>query len=260
MATLACRVQFLDDTDPFNSTNFPEPSRPPLFTFREDLALGTQLAGVHRLLRAPHKVLPGGVGWAPWTQPGAAVRAAVGAPRPRASRAPWAGLGWARPQGTIARGQIPLPVGQRGSGHPPVGAGPSGAGGKERPEPGAGVAEQVPYQPEAGWRKLPGAAPLARPGGRGGARTRAVGLGPRAGTKRDAGRSGVPRDSGLLEESSERRPGQNLSQASGVATGGHATLATKHASRRHRLLLPPETPPRTPAAHGDSAQGIPLFF
>ncbi|XP_064235326.1 FH1/FH2 domain-containing protein 3 isoform X6 [Aotus nancymaae] len=56
MATLACRVQFLDDTDPFNSTNFPEPSRPPLFTFREDLALGTQLAGVHRLLRAPHKL------------------------------------------------------------------------------------------------------------------------------------------------------------------------------------------------------------
>ncbi|XP_078204139.1 FH1/FH2 domain-containing protein 3 isoform X35 [Callithrix jacchus] len=56
MATLACRVQFLDDTDPFNSTNFPEPSRPPLFMFREDLALGTQLAGVHRLLRAPHKL------------------------------------------------------------------------------------------------------------------------------------------------------------------------------------------------------------
>lgn len=68
MATLACRVQFLDDTDPFNSTNFPEPSRPPLFTFREDLALGTQLAGVHRLLRAPHKVRPGGAGWASWTQ------------------------------------------------------------------------------------------------------------------------------------------------------------------------------------------------
>lgn len=105
MATLACRVQFLDDTDPFNSTNFPEPSRPPLFTFREDLALGTQLAGVHRLLRAPHKVLPGGVGWAPWTQPGAAVRAAVWAPRPGASRAPWAGLG--RPQGTSSRANPP---------------------------------------------------------------------------------------------------------------------------------------------------------
>lgn len=69
MATLACRVQFLDDTDPFNSTNFPEPSRPPLFTFREDLALGTQLAGVHRLLRAPHKVRPGRASQVPWTRP-----------------------------------------------------------------------------------------------------------------------------------------------------------------------------------------------
>lgn len=69
MATLACRVQFLDDTDPFNSTNFPEPSRPPLFTFREDLALGTQLAGVHRLLRAPHKVRSGGIGGRLETQP-----------------------------------------------------------------------------------------------------------------------------------------------------------------------------------------------
>ncbi|XP_074844118.1 FH1/FH2 domain-containing protein 3 isoform X4 [Carettochelys insculpta] len=56
MATLACRVQFLDDTDPFNSTSFPEPTRPPLYTFREDIALITQLAGVHRLLRAPHKL------------------------------------------------------------------------------------------------------------------------------------------------------------------------------------------------------------
>lgn len=69
MATLACRVQFLDDTDPFNSTNFPEPSRPPLFTFREDLALGTQLAGVHRLLRAPHKVRPTDAGWVLRTRP-----------------------------------------------------------------------------------------------------------------------------------------------------------------------------------------------
>uniref|UniRef100_A0A8C3IK87 FHOD1 N-terminal GTPase-binding domain-containing protein n=1 Tax=Chrysemys picta bellii TaxID=8478 RepID=A0A8C3IK87_CHRPI len=51
-----CVVQFLDDTDPFNSTNFPEPTRPPLYTFREDIALVTQLAGVHRLLRAPHKL------------------------------------------------------------------------------------------------------------------------------------------------------------------------------------------------------------
>uniref|UniRef100_A0A8C5C6S5 Formin homology 2 domain containing 3a n=1 Tax=Gadus morhua TaxID=8049 RepID=A0A8C5C6S5_GADMO len=49
-------VQFLDDTDPFNSTNFPEPTRPPLYTFREDIPLINQLAGVHRLLKAPHKL------------------------------------------------------------------------------------------------------------------------------------------------------------------------------------------------------------
>ncbi|XP_067305148.1 FH1/FH2 domain-containing protein 3 isoform X2 [Pseudorasbora parva] len=56
MATFACRVQFLDDTDPFNSTNFPEPTRPPQFTFREDIPLINQIAGVHRLLKAPHKL------------------------------------------------------------------------------------------------------------------------------------------------------------------------------------------------------------
>ncbi|KAM6453402.1 FH1/FH2 domain-containing protein 3 isoform 9-T9 [Liasis olivaceus] len=55
-ATLVCRVQFLDDTDPFNSTNFPEPTRPPLYSFREDIPLATQLAGVHRLLKAPQKL------------------------------------------------------------------------------------------------------------------------------------------------------------------------------------------------------------
>ncbi|XP_068425429.1 FH1/FH2 domain-containing protein 3 isoform X2 [Clinocottus analis] len=55
MATVICRVQFLDDTDPFNSTNFPEPTRPPLYTFREDIPLINQIAGVHRLLKAPQK-------------------------------------------------------------------------------------------------------------------------------------------------------------------------------------------------------------
>uniref|UniRef100_A0A7N8WPS8 Formin homology 2 domain containing 3b n=1 Tax=Mastacembelus armatus TaxID=205130 RepID=A0A7N8WPS8_9TELE len=48
-------VQFLDDTDPFNSTNFPEPTRPPLYTFREDIPLINQIVGVHRLLKAPQK-------------------------------------------------------------------------------------------------------------------------------------------------------------------------------------------------------------
>lgn len=56
MATLVCRVQFLDDTDPFNSTNFPEPTRPPHYTFREDIPLINQIAGIHRLLKAPQKV------------------------------------------------------------------------------------------------------------------------------------------------------------------------------------------------------------
>ncbi|XP_045068703.1 FH1/FH2 domain-containing protein 3-like [Coregonus clupeaformis] len=56
MATFVCRVQFLDDTDPFNSTSFPEPTRPPQYTFREDIPLINQIAGVHRLLKAPHKL------------------------------------------------------------------------------------------------------------------------------------------------------------------------------------------------------------
>lgn len=55
MATFVCRVQLLDDTDPFNSTNFPEPTRPPLYTFREDIPLINQISGVHRLLKAPQK-------------------------------------------------------------------------------------------------------------------------------------------------------------------------------------------------------------
>uniref|UniRef100_A0A671LQV4 FHOD1 N-terminal GTPase-binding domain-containing protein n=1 Tax=Sinocyclocheilus anshuiensis TaxID=1608454 RepID=A0A671LQV4_9TELE len=37
-------------------TNFPEPTRPPHFTFREDIPLINQIAGVHRLLKAPHKL------------------------------------------------------------------------------------------------------------------------------------------------------------------------------------------------------------
>lgn len=56
MATFACRVQYLDDTDPFSSTNFPEPTRPPTFTFHINVPLVNQIGGVHRLLGAPHKV------------------------------------------------------------------------------------------------------------------------------------------------------------------------------------------------------------
>lgn len=56
MATFASRVQYLDDTDPFSSTNFPEPTRPPTFTFHVNVPLVNQIGGVHRLLEAPQKV------------------------------------------------------------------------------------------------------------------------------------------------------------------------------------------------------------
>ncbi|XP_028835610.1 FH1/FH2 domain-containing protein 3 isoform X2 [Denticeps clupeoides] len=56
MAAFVCRVQFLDDTDPFSGTSFPEPSRAPLFSFRWELPLLQQIAGVHRLLGAPQKL------------------------------------------------------------------------------------------------------------------------------------------------------------------------------------------------------------
>ncbi|CAH1779576.1 unnamed protein product, partial [Owenia fusiformis] len=56
MATFQCRVQFLDDTDPFSSTNFPEPTRPPSYTFLTNVPLVNQIAGVRRQLCAPHKL------------------------------------------------------------------------------------------------------------------------------------------------------------------------------------------------------------
>lgn len=57
MAALTCRVQYLNDIDPFAyTTNFPEPPRPPVHTFSATLPLINQLAAVHKLLRAPHRV------------------------------------------------------------------------------------------------------------------------------------------------------------------------------------------------------------
>ena len=56
MATLEVRVQYLDDTDPFSSTNYPEPVRPPQYTFLINVPLISQIGGVHRLLGAPHNV------------------------------------------------------------------------------------------------------------------------------------------------------------------------------------------------------------
>ena len=51
-----CKVQYLDDTDPFASTNFPEPTRPPSCTLYLNIPLCEQIAGLHKLLKPPHKV------------------------------------------------------------------------------------------------------------------------------------------------------------------------------------------------------------
>lgn len=56
MASVACRVQYLDDSDPFICTNFPEPRRPPTLLLEENSPLSEQIAGIHKLLEAPLKV------------------------------------------------------------------------------------------------------------------------------------------------------------------------------------------------------------
>lgn len=56
MASVACRVQYLDDSDPFICTNFPEPRRPPTVLLEENSPLSEQIAGIHKLLEAPLKV------------------------------------------------------------------------------------------------------------------------------------------------------------------------------------------------------------
>lgn len=56
MAVVTCRVQYLEDTDPFVCTNFPEPRRPLQYELNENLLLNEQIAGVHKLLQAPLKV------------------------------------------------------------------------------------------------------------------------------------------------------------------------------------------------------------
>ncbi|XP_076143091.1 FH1/FH2 domain-containing protein 1 [Alosa pseudoharengus] len=56
MATITCRVQYLEDTDPFVCTNFPEPRRPPPYNLYENISLSEQITGVHKLLEAPLKL------------------------------------------------------------------------------------------------------------------------------------------------------------------------------------------------------------
>lgn len=56
MASIPCRVQYLDDMDPFICTNFPEPRRPPVYNFPESAPLSDQLPALHKLLEAPLKL------------------------------------------------------------------------------------------------------------------------------------------------------------------------------------------------------------
>ena len=51
------RVQFMDDRDPF-AVAFAEPTRPLVYTFEPSIPIVSQLAGVHKLLKAPHNVSP----------------------------------------------------------------------------------------------------------------------------------------------------------------------------------------------------------
>ncbi|XP_075289501.1 FH1/FH2 domain-containing protein 1 isoform X3 [Opisthocomus hoazin] len=52
-AAVPCRVQYLEDADPFGCGGFPEPRRAPVYAVAEALALGAQLPALHRLLGAP---------------------------------------------------------------------------------------------------------------------------------------------------------------------------------------------------------------
>ncbi|XP_060715056.1 FH1/FH2 domain-containing protein 1 isoform X6 [Tachysurus vachellii] len=56
MAIITCRVQYLDDTDPFVCVNFPEPRRPPQYELNELVPLNVQIAGVQKHLQAPLKL------------------------------------------------------------------------------------------------------------------------------------------------------------------------------------------------------------
>lgn len=54
---ITLRVQFLVDTDPFNSLSiYPIPSRAPVYSFANTTPLATQLGALLRLLGAPQRV------------------------------------------------------------------------------------------------------------------------------------------------------------------------------------------------------------
>uniref|UniRef100_H0Z621 Formin homology 2 domain containing 1 n=1 Tax=Taeniopygia guttata TaxID=59729 RepID=H0Z621_TAEGU len=52
-ATVPCRVQYLEDADPFAFGSFPEPRRAPVYALEEAAGPGAQLPALHRLVGAP---------------------------------------------------------------------------------------------------------------------------------------------------------------------------------------------------------------
>ncbi|CAH0715947.1 unnamed protein product, partial [Brenthis ino] len=54
--SFVCRVQYLNDLDPLIENNVREPPRPLYHTFNTTIPLSYQIAAVHRLLQAPHRL------------------------------------------------------------------------------------------------------------------------------------------------------------------------------------------------------------
>jgi hypothetical protein len=54
--TFTCRVQYLNDSQPFNTTNFPEPPRPLKYPFLINVNLASQIPALYAALNAPLKV------------------------------------------------------------------------------------------------------------------------------------------------------------------------------------------------------------
>jgi len=54
---MQCRVQYLNDTDPFNCSLLPEPTRPIIYNFLTNVPLVNQLVSLKRVLGAPHYVM-----------------------------------------------------------------------------------------------------------------------------------------------------------------------------------------------------------
>ena len=55
-STFSCRIQYLDDSNPFATANFPEPTRPLTYAFLTSVPLSNQIANIHTALNAPLKV------------------------------------------------------------------------------------------------------------------------------------------------------------------------------------------------------------